>query len=331
MNTPSGYGIFPVLVVITFVAVVLLFEGLYLLWNTYRGPEAKKVKRRLRAFAASTDGGAHPSLLKTRMRSQVTALQRLLFPLPRVHKMDRFILQSGLDWSVARLVFLSIAVWLSAFATVQFHWHLLLPAFRLAIASAAAALPVAYVQWQRAGRLHKIERQLPDALDLIGRALRAGHSFPTGLQMVGEEMADPIAKEFGMTHDEVNFGVTLQQALGNLVERVPMTDLRYFVIAVLIQRETGGNLTEVLSKLSNLIRDRLKLHAKIRTLTAEGRISAWTLGLLPFALAAIMNFGNPQFISVLWTDPAGIKLTQFTVAAMALGAVWLWRLTKVRV
>jgi tight adherence protein B len=196
---------------------------------------------------------------------------------------------------------------------------------------AVASLPLFYVQLKRSRRLHKIEQQLPDALDLIGRALRAGHSFPSGLKMVDEEMTGPIAREFGMTHDEVNFGITLQQALTNLGQRIPLTDLRYFVIAVLIQRETGGNLTELLTNLSKLIRNRLQLHAKIRVLTAEGRISAWTLGLLPFALAGLMNLGNPDFISVLWKEPAGIMLTQITLFVMALGGLWLWRLTKVRV
>lgn len=149
--------------------------------------------------------------------------------------------------------------------------------------------------------------------------------------MVGEEMNDPIAREFAVTHDEVNFGVSLQQALTNLGQRIPITDLRYFIIAVLIQREAGGNLTEVLGNLSKLIRNRFQLLGKIRVLNAEGRISAWTLGLLPFALAALMNMGNPEFIRVLWTEPAGIKLTQIMLMIMAVGAFWLWRITKVRV
>ena len=327
MNFLHGHS--PLFIVILFVAVVLLFEGLYLLWNSYQGPEARKIVRRLRALAAGAEGGTRPAMLKTRLLGHLPALEPVLLSLPRAHDLNRLILQSGLDWSVARLVSLSLAAGLFAYALLQFQGFL--PAFKWSFACAAAALPLSYVFWQRAGRLEQIERQLPDALDLIGRALRAGHSFPAGLQLAGEEVTDPIARELAMTHDEVNFGVTLQQALANLGERVPLTDLRYFVIAVLIQRETGGNLTEILGKLSNLIRDRLKLHAKIRTLTAEGSISAWTLGLLPFALAAIMNFGNPEFISVLWTLPAGIQLTQITLAVMAFGAVWLWRLTKVHV
>lgn len=331
MNAFLGNGFLPVYLVMTFVAAVLLFEGLFMLWNTYKGPQAKKIEQRLQAISASSDSSSPSSVLKNRMLSEVPGLERILLSVPRVHHLDRFILQSGLEWTVARLLLLSLVFGIIGYAASQYFWQLLLPVFKLTLAGAAALLPFLYVQWKRSQRLRKLEQQLPDALDLIGRALRAGHSFPSALKMIGEEMADPVAKEFAIAHDEVNFGVTLQQALTNLGHRVPLTDLRYFVIAVLVQRETGGNLTEILTNISTLIRNRLKLQAKIRVLTAEGRISAWTLGLLPFALAALLNFGNPEFIRVLWTDPAGIKLTQITLAVMALGAVWLWRLTKVHV
>ena len=331
MNVLLGSSFFPIFVVMTFVAVVLLLEGLFMLWNSYKGPDAKKIEQRLRALSASSDSSVQSSVLKNRMLSEVPQLERLLFSVPRIHNLDRFILQSGLEWTVAKLLLLSTVTGVVSYLALLANGSLLLPVFKLAIASAAALLPFLYVQGKRARRLRKIERQLPDALDAISRALRAGHAFPSGLKMVGEEMVEPIAKEFRTTHDEVNFGVALQQALTNLGERVPVTDLRYFIIAVLIQRETGGNLTEALTNLSKLIRNRLKLQAKIRVMTAEGRMSAWALGLLPFALAGLMNLGNHEFISVLWTDPAGIKVTEVTLAVMTLGALWLWKLTKVRV
>src|SRR5690606_23421712 len=119
--------------------------------------------------------------------------------------------------------------------------------------------------------------------------------------------------EFRIVHDEVNFGVSLQNALMNLCERVPITDVRYFVVSVLIQRESGGNLTEILGNLSHLIRDRLKLLARVRVLSSEGRLSAWILGVMPFALGAVMNMVNPEFMSPLWTDPIGITIMQYTL------------------
>jgi tight adherence protein B len=136
---------------------------------------------------------------------------------------------------------------------------------------------------------------------------------------------------FRIAHDEINFGVSMQQALANLSERVPITDVRYFVVAVLIQREAGGNLTEVLDNLSELIRNRLKFHAKIKVLTTEGRMSAWVLGLLPFALACLLYFANHDFIAILWTDPAGIKITNIVLGMMAVGAIWLYKIIQIRV
>jgi tight adherence protein B len=188
-----------------------------------------------------------------------------------------------------------------------------------------------YVKYKKSQRLGKMERQLPEALDLIIRALRAGHAFSSALKMTGEDMAEPIAGEFRTVHDEVNFGVSLQQALTHLSERVPLTDLRYFVVAVLIQRESGGNLTEILANLSRLIRERLKLLAKVRVLSAEGRMSAWVLGVMPFVLAGLLNVFNPDFMRPLWQDPIGIGIVKYMLGMMLIGAFVMRKIIKIRV
>ena len=241
------------------------------------------------------------------------------------------LLQSGLDWGVSQLLVFSSVVAALALAALTVGGRVLASELMVGLTLGMACLPGVYVQLKRASRLRAIQTQLPDALDLIGRALRSGQALTASLKMAGDEMSGPLARELRMTHDEVNFGVSLHQALSNLGHRVPVTDLRYFTIAVLVQRETGGNLMEVLSNLSRLMRERLKLQSKVRVMTAEGRISAWALGSLPFALVALMHWGNPEFISVLWTDPVGIELTQVTLGLMLLGCLWLWRLTQVRV
>ncbi|MEY4883726.1 MAG: hypothetical protein RIS34_1580 [Pseudomonadota bacterium] len=320
---------FPIFAVVAFVAVVLFAEALYLIWNTYKGPEAKKVEQRLRALSASADSTDRSAVLKTRLLSEVPAIERLLLALPRIHQIDRFILQSGLDLTVAKLLSISLLVGFCAYAVL---FLIAFPAqMRLIVALLAFFTPWVFVQLQRTKRLRKMEQQLPDTLDLVGRALRAGHALPSGLKMAGEELPEPLASEFRITHDEINFGVSMQQALNNLGERVPLTDMRYFIVAVLIQREAGGNLTEVLNNLSKLIRSRLRFHARVKVLTTEGRMSAWVLGLLPFGLAALLNFANPEFISVLWTDPAGIKVTKVVLTMMAVGGVWLYKLVQIRV
>jgi len=316
--------------VLVFVTVLLMIEGLYLLWRSYKGPEARKIEKRLQAFSAASDRTPQAHLAKERMLSEVPWLQRMLLTLPRAHRLDRFILQAGLDWTVSSFLLACGALGVFAFFTTV--WMARQPVLlAIAVGIGAAMLPVMYLQRQRSRRLARMEKQLPEALDLVTRALRAGHSFASGLQMIGEEMADPIASEFRMVADEVNFGVSLQQALTNLSERVPLTDLRYFVVAVLIQRDSGGNLTEVLGNLSRLIRERLKLLARVRVLSSEGRLSAWILGLMPFALGALMNVFNPEFMSPLWTDPIGQTVVKYMLALMLVGIVILRKIVKIRV
>jgi tight adherence protein B len=315
-------------VLLGFLAVALFLEGAYLAWNAYRGPEAKRIARRLHAMSAG-QGTEQISIVKKRLLAQTPALDRLLLQLPRVHQVDRLVLQSGVRLNVASFLGLTLA---GGVAGLVLSWLLHLPAWiAIIVVVAVAGLPTFYVYAAKARRLHTIEAQLPDALDLMGRAMRAGHAFAGSLKMVGDEMPEPIASEFRVTFDEINYGIPLQDALTNLATRVPSTDLRYFVIAVLIQRETGGNLAELLDNISALIRARLKLLGTIRVLSAEGRLSAWILTVLPFVLAAVINLINPDFMALLWKDPTGLKLVGGALALMIVGVLWMWRTIRIRV
>ena len=325
-----GGNTFLIIAVLVFVAVLLLLEGLYLIWRSYKGPEAKQIEKRLRALSASSDSTAQAQVLKQRMLSDVPVLERLLLSFPRAHHLDRFILQAGLEWTVSRLLLSCGAFGVTGFLAVVGLLHQT-PLLSLVAAALLGAMPLLWVQFMRSRRLARLEQQLPEALDLVVRALRSGHSFPSGLQMISEEMAEPIANEFRIVSDEVNFGVSLPQALTNLSERIPLTDLRYFVVAVMIQRDSGGNLTEVLSNLSGLIRERLKLMSKVKVLSSEGRLSAWILVLMPFGLAAVMNFTNPKFMSTLWTDPIGITVVKYMLGLMAIGVLIMRKIVRIRV
>jgi tight adherence protein B len=320
----------PLLSVLVFIAVILLLEGVYLMWKTYKGPEAKKIELRLKALSAAADGSARSHLLRERMMSELPPFQRFLLRLPRAHQLDRVLLQANLNWTVAKLLLGCAALGAVSFISMTALLHQPFVVGALA-AGASAWLPLAYVQRRRSRRLARLEQQLPDALDLLGRALRAGHAFGAGLQMIGEEMAEPIASEFRFVHDEVNFGVSLEQALANLSVRAPITDLRYFVVAVLIQRDSGGNLTEVLNNLSRLIRQRLKLYWHVRVLSAEGRMSAWLLSLLPFAIGGLMSVFNPAFMAPLWTDPLGVSIVRSMLISMACGILLLRKIIRIRV
>lgn len=313
-----------------FLAVVLLIEGAYLVWNSSKGPEAERIARRLRMMSAGAHGGEHNiSIIKDRMLSKTPVMQRILLQVPRVGAMDRLLQQSGVTWSVSDFFGLSLLAFLAALFAASY-----LPApwlFNLVIATVVAMLPYFYVTRAKTKRLDRIEQQLPDAMDLMGRALRAGHAFPTSLKMVGDEMSDPIAAEFRIAFDEVNFGIAMPEALMNLATRVPITDLRYFVIAVLIQRETGGNLSELLASISAIIRDRLKLMGQVRVLSAEGRMSAWVLGLLPFGAALMIQLTNPKFLEILYTDPGGRKMLAVVAVMMVLGVLAMRKIINIRV
>jgi tight adherence protein B len=321
---------FLIVSVLVFITVMLVLESLYLIWKTYKGSDATRIQHRLRALSTSRDTARQAQLLKQKMLSDVPAIERILHNLPNARYLNRIIHQAGLTWTVSRLLLTcaaaGVAYWMvfASLAYISLLWGAL-------GGLVFAALPLGYVYHVRSKRLRKIELQLPDALDLMTRALRSGHAFSSSLQMLGEEMSEPVAGEFRIVHDEVNFGVSLQQALINLSERVPITDLRYFVVSVLIQRESGGNLTEVLANLSRLIRERLKLMGKIRVLSSEGRLSAWVLGVMPFALGAIMNFVNPAFMSPLWTDPIGIAILKCLLVMMTFGILVLIKIVKIRV
>lgn len=314
-------------VLLAFFAVVLFLEGGYLAWNTYQGPEAKRIVKRLRAMAWSD--AQQGSLVKQRLLAQTPFMERLLLQIPRIHQLDKMILQSGLNYSVARFIGITL---MTAAIVLGLTW---LAGFNsLAVMTAtivAGCVPFIYMLNAKHKRIGTIEQQLPSALDLMARAMTAGHAFPSALQMVSTEMPEPIASEFRMVFDEINYGISTQESLINLTERVPSTDMRYFVIAVLIQRETGGNLAELLSNISELVRARLKLLGSIRVLSAEGRLSAWILTLLPFALGAVLHMVNPKFLSVLWTDPNGIKMVSTALVLMVIGIYAMWRIIKIRV
>lgn len=322
--------VFYIIAGLVFAAVIFLVEGLFSWWSSTRGAEAVRLERRLRLLSAGAHGsGEQISILKKRHLSESEAIERLLQGVPRVHALDRMLAQSGLNWSVARFCTYT----LTAFVAVSIGALVLrLPSMlAFALGVLAMLLPLFIVTSRRRRRLAQLETQLPEAADLIGRALRAGHAFPSAMQMAGDEMPDPIGGEMRATFDEINYGVPVNEALMNLATRVPLTDLRYFVIAVLVQRESGGNLAEILGNISYIIRERLKLLGRIRVLSAEGRLSAWILGLLPLAVGAVLSVVNPSYLMVLFTDPAGLLMLGVAAVMSLIGVVWMRAIIKIRV
>jgi len=322
--------IFYAAIILLFVAVVLATGTVYEYWNSRHGPVARRVDSRIRAVSAGGQVNKERlTILKQRMLADSPLFTRLLMRVPRVHALDLFLQQSGLRWSVGRLIGTCVAF--PPFALIV-GTSLSLPWYATVGAAAACALlPAVYVQRRRNRRIRQLERQLPDACDMLARALRSGHAFSGAIDMVGTEFAEPMSGEFRIVFDEINYGVSIAEALTNLATRVPIRDLRYFVIAVVIQRETGGNLAEVLDGITMLIRERFKLFDKVRVLCAEGKLSAWVLGLLPFCVGGAMFSMSPDFLDILWHDPMGIKMLVVSGAGMVFGVLWMRFIVKIRI
>ena len=316
--------------VFLFAAIILGIEGVYLWWVGAHGAAAQRVARRLQLMSGGAGRtGERISILKQRRFSRHDLADRLLHRVAFAHRIDQLLLQSGKKWSVGSFLLCSGAALLASVFLVA-QWPMPLP-LQAGVALLFALVPLILVRRARVRRLARIEEQLPEAADFIARALRAGHSFTNVLQIVGNELSEPLSGEFRIAREEINYGVPMSEALHNMAARIPLTDLRYLIIAVLIQRETGGNLAEILGNISQIIRGRLKLAAQVRVLSAEGRMSAWILGLLPFGVAAVLLLINPDYIKPLWTDPAGIRLLWYALVMITFGVIWLRKVIRIRI
>lgn len=314
---------------VAFLAVLLAIEGLYILWASRHSAEAKRIASRLASLSGETAAGTPSSIERTQAAERLPRLNALLTRTGLGRRMRRTVAAAAVTASVAELLLLSLA--LAACG-------LLLPLMlgKPMVVGLGVALGLAVLPWWRVAsraneRVTRMERQFPEALDLMGRAMRAGHAFPSAIRMVAEEMPAPLGRDFRILFDEINYGVPANDALTRLAERVPIPDVSYFVVAVMIQRESGGNLAELLDKISALVRERLRLMGEIRTLSAEGRLSAIILTALPFVVAMAVNLLNPEFMTVLWTDPLGLRMVGVALFMMAAGILWMRRIIRIRV
>lgn len=318
-------------VVLLFAAVVLAVEGFYLWWTSTHGASARRIARRLELMSGGLNGvsGERISILKQRRFSFYPSIDRSLQKLKLAHRIDALLVQAGMSWTVFQFICWSLGA-CALMLLLSFKWPV--PALvRFVMVGGGVLLPLWWVLRMRMRRLVRIEHQLPEAADFIARALRAGHSFTNVLQIVGNEMPEPLASEFRIAREEINYGVPMNEALHGMAARIPLTDLRYLIIAVLIQRESGGNLAEILGNISQIIRARLKLVAHVRVLSAEGRMSAWILGLLPVGVMGVMLVSSPDYVSMLWNDPSGVRLLGYGAGMVMVGVVWLRKVIRIRI
>jgi tight adherence protein B len=319
------------LAILTFVVVALAFLWIWLFAGSNRPQEV--VRRRIEAVRKVEMRGSEMSpnldLLRDEMLSSVPAIHRVLLHWSWAARLRQMLSQAGLKMKPAKVLAICFIVGLATYLIVN-HF---LPRFPIALVTGfgVALVPIAIVAWMRKKRFRKFEEHFPEALDLLGRAVRAGHAFTTGLEMIAKESAEPIAGEFRTTFDEQNFGLPLRDALLNLAERVPLIDVKFFVTALLIQKETGGNLAEILDGLAHVIRDRFRIYREVQTKTAQGRLTAAILIALPLFMMAVLGVVNPHYIAVLFTDPVGPTVLAGAALLQIIGSVILWKIIHIEV
>jgi len=296
------------------------------------GEQQSVVRKRLEAIERGERRGSDSlqlKLVRDELLSEVPAFNRLLMKWSGSHKLRDFVSQAGLKIKPGRVLLMSGVLGLAAYLIVSNIYHNVI--FSLLALFGGVVAPFAYVSMMRSRRLRAFEKQFPEAIDLLGRAVRAGHSFTSGLEMIASELAEPVAGEFKTTFEEQNFGLPVRDALLNLAERIPLIDVQFFVTALLIQRETGGNLAEILDNLSNVVRERFRIYGEVRVKTAQGRLTAGILISVPPLMILMMRALNPSYIGVLFEDPIGPYILGAAAGLQVLGSIILWKIVNIEV
>jgi len=321
-----------VITLITFGLVLAIFGGVYwLIVLRPQGAEQAALRRRLKLGRTGVTARAATNAGIVREKtplSDIAILDSVLGAADRISSPARRLLDTaGINATVGTLVLMCAVSALAGYAVVYFFFRV--PFVALIVGLFFAYVPVLVVQFKAKARVNKFEEQFPEAIDLLSRALRAGHAFTTGLSLVAEEVPDPVGTEFRLAFDRQNFGMPLPDALRALADRVPLLDAKFFVTAVLTQRESGGNLAEVLDNLATVIRERFKVKRQIRVVTAHARMTGWVLVLLPPVLAVVLTSLSPKHMSELWTDPMGIKMVAAAIIAQIVGSLIIRKLVDV--
>lgn len=291
---------------------------------------SRRLRVRLAVVRDEGDDGEKPaSLIREKYLRRLSPIERMLEELPGMRALSRLLEQAGRSVPAYGIAVISIALaFVAMLAVGAFTGR---PALAFLSALAVLPLPLLRIVVERNRRVVRFEEQLPDALDMMSRALRAGMPLTESFKFVSEEMVAPVADEFRTTWSHVNYGISMKASFQDLLERMPLTSLRAMTTAVLVQRETGGNLSEILDKIGDVLRARFRFERRLRTLTAEGRMSAWILILMPFFLAATLAMTSPDYLPLLTGDPLGRKLIVVALILMGLGVLWIRSAIRVRV
>jgi tight adherence protein B len=313
-----------------FVVGMLLVMGAYLGATSLPGYLAqRKLQGRLEELSAPIDEPTQSGLVKVSEAGPLPALERMISGTTKGSALSRWIAQSGMKVSITGVLLIGAVLAALGALVVTMATR---SSFGIPVGAAIGfGLPFMFLKFKRTRRLRAFEEMFPEALDLIARALKAGHAFATGLKMAADELSEPVGPEFRKTFDEQNFGLPLKDALENLTLRIPILDVRFFATAVLIQRETGGNLSEILENLAHVVRERFKILRQVRVYTAHGRLTGYVLLALPAVLGIALSFINPDHMNMLFRERIGQILLMVAICMQTAGYLWIRQVVKIEV
>lgn len=322
------------LIIVVFVFIFIAITVLAIAITTGDRKQAKQTSARLDAIARAPHAPENEAdvveLTRDAPLSSIPWLDSLLVRLDLTAKVRLFLYQAGLEkWTVGKFLLYAAGTALICGSAVFLRTRAV--PLSLLAAIGAATLPFLYVTHKRSSRFSRIRQLLPDALDLMVAAIRAGHSFSSAMGMASRESREPLRSEFRQCFDEQNFGLDMRVAMSNLAYRVPIHDVRVIVTAILIQRESGGNLTEILEKVAYLIREDFRLQRQVQVHTAQGRLTGWILSFLPVVLGFLLYLVNPDNMSLLWKRPVGLKLLYGAAIMTTTGALIIRKIVRVRI
>ncbi len=315
--------------IIVFVTVFLLVQAMIIPVFGESRAVRNRLRHRLGEIESELGAESFSSLLREKYLRELSPLERMLERLPMMAQLATMIEQAGLTTRAYRVVLLALALAVSA-GLAAFSFTNQLPVGLIA-GLAAGSLPFLSIMRTRTKRIQKIEEQLPEAIDMMKRAMMAGHPFNGSIKLVGEEMPEPIAKEFRTTFADMNYGNDVRRAMLGMLQRIPSVPVMALVTSVLVQKETGGNLAEILAQISAVIRGRFKLERKVRTLSAEGRMSVWILALVPLVLFAAVWITTPDYLPTLLENDTGKKLIAYGLISGVIGMIWVRRIIRIDV
>jgi tight adherence protein B len=309
---------------------LLVFGAFWMIWGSTTNPEV--VLERMAAVKRAEQHGDRATdleLVRDEMMSSVPVLNRIMVRLAWFARLHSALTQAGMATKPGKIVLFCAASGLSVYVVTGLFYGQLTVGFIAALVGAAIPVLVVYIRRRR--RLKQFEQRFPESLDLLGRAVRAGHAFTSGLEMVSKEAPEPVATEFRTTFEEQNFGLPLRDALSNLTTRVPLVDVQFFVTALMIQKDTGGNLVEILDELARVIRERFRIQREVQIKTAQGRLTAIILIALPIVMLILMRSMNPGYVDVLFEDPLGLRMLAGAGILQVIGSLILWRIVDIEV